>query len=45
MDKTSRREAIRDYKEKKTRSGVYAVRCAQSGEVWVAGVRAGEFYR
>lgn len=37
MDKQSRREAIRDYKEKKTRSGVYAVRCAASGEVWVAG--------
>jgi len=37
MDKQSRREAIRDYKEKKTRAGVYAVRCAASGEAWVAG--------
>jgi hypothetical protein len=37
MDKQSRREAIRDYKEKKTLSGVYAVRCPASGEVWVAG--------
>jgi len=37
MDKQSRRDAIRDYKEKKARPGVYAVRCAASGEVWVAG--------
>lgn len=37
MDKQSRREAIRDYKEKKTQAGVYAVRCAPTGEVWVAG--------
>lgn len=37
MDKQSRREAIRDYKEKKTLAGVYAVRCAASGEAWVAG--------
>ncbi len=37
MDKSARREAIRDFKEKKTVAGVYAVRCALSGEVWVAG--------
>jgi len=37
MDKQSRREAIRDYKEKKTQAGVYAVRCLATGEVWVAG--------
>jgi hypothetical protein len=37
MDKHARREAIRDFKEKKTVAGVYAVRCAPSGEVWVAG--------
>ena len=37
MDKQSRRDAIRDYKEKATQSGVYAVRCAATGEVWVAG--------
>ena len=37
MDKQSRREAIRDYKEKKAQPGVYAVRCAPTGEVWVAG--------
>ncbi len=37
MDKQSRREAIRDYKERKTPAGVYAVRCAATGDVWVAG--------
>lgn len=35
MDKTARREAIRDFKEKKTTAGVYAIRCAD--QVWVAG--------
>ncbi|MBU1376561.1 MAG: GIY-YIG nuclease family protein [Alphaproteobacteria bacterium] len=39
MDKQSRREAIREYKEKKTQSGVYAVRCAATAEVWVAASR------
>ncbi|TAJ71655.1 MAG: GIY-YIG nuclease family protein [Phenylobacterium sp.] len=39
MDKQSRREAIRDYKEKRSVPGVYAVRCAPSGQVWVAGSR------
>jgi len=38
MDKQSRREAIRDYKDKKTQAGVYAVRCLATDEVWVAGV-------
>lgn len=37
MDKLSRREAIRDYKDRKPTPGVYAVRCAASGETWVAG--------
>jgi len=35
MDKQSRRDAIRDYKERKISHGVFAVRCAGSGEVWV----------
>jgi hypothetical protein len=39
MDKSSRRQAIRDYKEKKAAPGVYAVRCAATGEVWVGGSR------
>ena len=37
MDKTARREAIRDYKEKKPIAGVYAIRCSATGEAWVAG--------
>lgn len=33
MDKTRRREIIRDHKERRARAGVYAVRCA--GQTWV----------
>ena len=36
MDKASRRDAIRDYKERKPRRGVFALRCAATGEVWVS---------
>jgi hypothetical protein len=36
MDKQSRRDAIRDYKERKVTRGVFAVRCAPTGQVWVA---------
>ena len=39
MDKQSRRDLVRDYKEKKTVAGVYAIRCAANGEVWVGGSR------
>ena len=39
MDKQSRRQAIRDYKEKKAAPGVYAVRCTATGQVWVSGSR------
>lgn len=39
MDKQSRREAVRDWKERKVAVGVYAIRCAPTGEVWVAGSR------
>lgn len=39
MDRTLRRQAVRDFKERKTAAGVYAVRCGASGEVWVAGSR------
>ena len=35
MDKTSRRQAIRDFKEKKVQPGVFAIRCTPSGETWV----------
>jgi hypothetical protein len=37
MDKSSRRQAIRDYKERKAQAAVFAIRCAASGETWVAG--------
>lgn len=35
MDKQSRRQLARDFKEKRAPVGVFAVRCAASGEVWV----------
>jgi len=35
MDNQSRRQLVRDYKERKVRQGVFAVRCAASGEAWV----------
>ena len=39
MDKSSRREAIRDYKERTVSRGVFAVRCTLTGQVWVAASR------
>lgn len=39
MDKQARREIARDYKERKVAAGIYAVRCAPTGEVWVAASR------
>eukprot|EP01036_Dinobryon_divergens_P059175 gene59175-78960_t len=39
MTSPSRRDLVRDYKERKSVAGVYAVRCAPSGEVWTAGSR------
>jgi hypothetical protein len=35
MDKQNRRDAIRDYKERKVSQGIFAVRCAVTGEAWV----------
>jgi hypothetical protein len=35
MDKQSRRQVVRDYKERKVTPGIFAVRCAASGETWV----------
>ena len=35
MEKQSRREALRQYKEQTPSVGAFAVRCAASGEVWV----------
>ncbi len=39
MDNQSRRDLVRDFKDRKTLAGVYAVRCAASGQTWIAGVR------
>lgn len=35
MDKQSRRESIAAFKKRKMVSGIFAIRCALSGEVWV----------
>lgn len=39
MDKQSRREAIREYKERKTPIGIFSLRCMASGETWVGASR------
>ncbi len=36
MSNDRKRELVREYKERKVRRGVFAVRCAPSGEVWVS---------
>jgi hypothetical protein len=35
MDKQTRRQAVRDYKERKVPAGIYVVRCVVTGEAWV----------
>jgi hypothetical protein len=39
MDKQSRRDAVRAFKERKVRAGVFAVRCQPTGEAWVSSSR------
>lgn len=34
-EKQSRKEAIREFKERKVARGVFAVRCSATGDVWV----------
>jgi len=34
-EKLSRKEAIREFKERKVARGVFAVRCSATGQVWV----------
>lgn len=36
MDNARRQELARAYREQKTRQGIFAVRCAATGDVWVA---------
>ncbi|MDH4384343.1 MAG: GIY-YIG nuclease family protein [Caulobacter sp.] len=33
--KADRKQLLRDYRERKTSAGVFAVRCTTTGEVWV----------
>ena len=35
MNTENRRRAIRAYKDRKLVMGIYAIRCAASGQVWV----------
>lgn len=35
--KNNRRALVRDYKEREVQAGIYAVRCAPTGAVWVGG--------
>lgn len=35
MDKQSRREAIRQYKERAPEVGIFALRCSATGQAWV----------
>jgi len=37
INRQTRRDLVRDYKDQKSVPGVYAVRCAATGEVWVGG--------
>lgn len=39
MPSARQRQLIREYKERKPSVGVFAVRCAATGEVWVAASR------
>lgn len=39
MDNARRKELVREYKERKQVFGIYAVRCAVAGKVWVAASR------
>lgn len=39
MEKHLRRQAVRDFKERKVARGIFAVRCAASGETWVGASR------
>lgn len=36
MSNQRKRDLVRDYKERKTRRGVFAIRCAPTGQAWVS---------
>ena len=35
MDETQRKAALSDYKERKVEAGIYAIRCAPTGQCWI----------
>jgi hypothetical protein len=37
MTMTDRRTLVRDYKDREVEAGIYAIRCAPTGEVWIGG--------
>lgn len=37
MNREDRKAAVAAYKEQKSRAGIYAVRCAATGQVWAGG--------
>ncbi len=39
MDRLTRREALRQYKERKVEAGIFAVRCTATGQAWVGASR------
>jgi hypothetical protein len=39
MDNKRKKDLVREYRERKPETGIYAVRCKPSGEVWVAASR------
>lgn len=39
MDKSLRRQAVRDFKERKVSRGIFVVRCTATGEAWVGSSR------
>ena len=39
MSNSRKRDLIREYKEREKREGIFALRCAPTGEVWVASSR------
>jgi len=36
MDGKRKKESVREYKERKAQPGIFAIRCAATGEAWVA---------
>lgn len=39
MQQPNRRQIVRDYKARKSNAGIFAVRCATTGDVWVGATR------